>query len=163
MSASATVQLRYTEPARAAASRSNAQHSTGPRTDAGKQRSSLNSLTHGLTARTAVLPSEDPAAYQQHCRQFFDEHKPATPTETQLVQNSPTPPGVSIASHCSKPICSPAPPILQTRNPPSHSISSTPTVCWPRSDSRPATLPPIPKDARSPPRDPIRAARARTS
>jgi len=33
-----------------------------------------------------VLPSEDQAAYQQHCRQFFDEYRPATPTETQLVQ-----------------------------------------------------------------------------
>jgi hypothetical protein len=86
MSAPATVELRYTEPARAATNRANSQHSTGPRTDAGKQRSSLNALTHGLTARAAVLPSEDPAAYQQHCRQFFDGYKPATPTETQPVQ-----------------------------------------------------------------------------
>jgi hypothetical protein len=65
--------------------RANAQHSTGPRSDAGKQRSALNALTHGLTARTAVLPSEDPAAYQQHRRQFLAEYRPATPTETQLV------------------------------------------------------------------------------
>jgi hypothetical protein len=65
--------------------RANAQHSTGPRSDAGKQRSALNALTHGLTARTAVLPSEDPAAYEQHHRQFHDEYRPATPTETQLV------------------------------------------------------------------------------
>jgi hypothetical protein len=65
--------------------RANAQHSTGPRSDAGKQRSALNALTHGLTARTAVLPAEDPAAYQQHHRQFHDEYRPATPTETQLV------------------------------------------------------------------------------
>ena len=65
--------------------RANAQHSTGPRSDTGKQRSALNALTHGLTARTAVLPSEDPAAYQQHHRQFHDEYRPATATETQLV------------------------------------------------------------------------------
>ena len=65
--------------------RANAQHSTGPRSAAGKQRSALNALTHGLTARTAVLPAEDPAAYQQHHRQFHDEYRPATPTETQLV------------------------------------------------------------------------------
>ena len=65
--------------------RANAQHSTGPRSESGKQRSALNALTHGLTARTAVLPSEDPAAYEQHHRQFLDEHRPATPTETQLV------------------------------------------------------------------------------
>jgi hypothetical protein len=70
---------------RTAINRANAQHSTGPRSDAGKQRSALNALTHGLTARTAVLPSEDPAAFEQHRRQFLDEYRPATPTETQLV------------------------------------------------------------------------------
>jgi hypothetical protein len=53
--------------------RANAQHSTGPRSDAGKQRSALNALTHGLTARTAVLPSEDSAAYEQHHRQLHDD------------------------------------------------------------------------------------------
>ena len=60
--------------------------STGPRTAAGKQRSSQNALTHGLTSRSPVLATEDPAAYQLHCRQFFDEYQPATPTETQLTQ-----------------------------------------------------------------------------
>ena len=52
------------------ANRLNSQLSTGPRTAAGKQRSSLNALRHGLTAASPVLPSEDPAAYQRHCRQF---------------------------------------------------------------------------------------------
>ncbi len=71
---------------RATINRANAQLSTGPRTESGKQRSSRNALRHGLTARTAVLPCEDPAAYEKHCRQLRDEHQPATPTETQLVQ-----------------------------------------------------------------------------
>ena len=71
---------------RATINQANAQHSTGPRTESGKRRSSLNALRHGLTARTAVLPTEDAAAYEQHCRQFENEHQPATPTETQLVQ-----------------------------------------------------------------------------
>jgi hypothetical protein len=70
---------------RAAVNRANSLHSTGPRTAAGKQRSSLNALRHGLTASTAVLPTEDPAAYQRHIQQFLDEYQPATPTETQLV------------------------------------------------------------------------------
>jgi hypothetical protein len=60
--------------------------STGPRTAAGKQRSSLNALRHGLTAASAVLPSEDQAAYDAHRRGFFEEYQPATPTETQLTQ-----------------------------------------------------------------------------
>jgi hypothetical protein len=59
--------------------------STGPRTAAGKQRSSINALRHGLTAACAVLPSEDQAAYDAHRRGFFDEYQPATPNETQLV------------------------------------------------------------------------------
>jgi hypothetical protein len=70
---------------RAATNRANSAHSTGPRTEAGKQRSSLNALGHGLTARTAVLPTEDPDAYQLHIQQFLDEYKPANSTETQLV------------------------------------------------------------------------------
>ena len=70
---------------RAAVNRANSAHSTGPRTESGKQRSSLNALSHGLTARTAVLPTEDPEAYQRHIQQFLDEYAPATPTETQLV------------------------------------------------------------------------------
>ena len=68
------------------ANRLNSQKSTGPRTDAGKQRSSLNAIRHGLTAQTVVLPSEDPTAYESHRRQFLDEYQPATATETQLVQ-----------------------------------------------------------------------------
>ena len=71
---------------RSAVNRANAQHSTGPRTEAGKARSALNSIKHGLTAATVVLPSEDPAQYEAHRRQFLYEYQPATPTETQLVQ-----------------------------------------------------------------------------
>jgi hypothetical protein len=70
---------------RAATNRANSQHSTGPRTESGKQRSSQNALRHGLTAQTAVLPTEDPEAYQRHIQQFLDEYAPATPTEIQLV------------------------------------------------------------------------------
>jgi hypothetical protein len=77
--------LRWHER-RAAINRENAQHSTGPRTNAGKQRSALNSLRHGLTAASPVLPTEDRAAYEDHRRGLFDEYKAATPTESQLVQ-----------------------------------------------------------------------------
>jgi hypothetical protein len=95
---------------RAAVNRANSQHSTGPRTESGKQRSSLNALSHGPVARylepgsrarhdhryptqrsggfsaqKALLPTEDPDAYQRHIQQFLDEYAPATPTETQLV------------------------------------------------------------------------------
>ena len=71
---------------RVRANRANARLSTGPRTAAGKQHSSQNAVTHGLTSHSPVLATEDPVAYQQHCRQFLDEYHPATPTETHLTQ-----------------------------------------------------------------------------
>ena len=36
----------------------NARRSTGPKTEAGKKRASLNARTHGLTAADAVIPGE---------------------------------------------------------------------------------------------------------
>ena len=71
---------------RAAINRANSRHSTGPRTPAGKQRSSLNALRHGLTSRTVVLPSEDLAAYERLTQEFSGEYQPQGPTEKQLVQ-----------------------------------------------------------------------------
>jgi hypothetical protein len=72
---------------RAAINRANAQKSTGPRTEAGKQRSKLNALRHGLTGQTVVLPIEDHSAYQRHSQSFLDEYQPKGATETQLVQS----------------------------------------------------------------------------
>ena len=72
---------------RAAINKANAQKSTGPRTEAGKQRSSLNALRHGLTGQTVVLPTEDHSAYQRHSQSFLDEYQPKEATETQLVQS----------------------------------------------------------------------------
>jgi len=72
--------------ARREINRSNAQHSTGPRTAAGKHRSSQNALRHGLAAQSVVVPAEDEAQYQQLCGKFFDEYKPATATEATMVQ-----------------------------------------------------------------------------
>src|ERR1700733_2328536 len=65
----------------------NAQKSTGPRTPAGKQRSSLNALRHGLTGHVVVLPTEDQAAYQHHLKRFVDQFQPKGALEEQLVQS----------------------------------------------------------------------------
>src|SRR6266852_1427163 len=78
------------EPARglhAERNRANARHSTGPKTEAGKQRSSLNALRHGLTGHTIVLPTEDLAAYERFTKRFFDDLKPIGILEEQLVQS----------------------------------------------------------------------------
>jgi hypothetical protein len=46
-------------PAQIIANQANAQLSTGPRTDAGKARSSQNALSHGLTAKVPLIRPED--------------------------------------------------------------------------------------------------------
>jgi len=86
----------------AAINRANSEHSTGPRTEAGKQRTRLNAMRHGLTGQTVVLPEDDLEIYQKRNQEFFTEYKPKGPTEIQLSKSSPTPPGASIASPSSK-------------------------------------------------------------
>ncbi len=66
--------------------RANSKRSTGPRTPAGKKRSSLNATRHGLTGQVVVLPQEDMQAYQTHCQEFFQEWLPQGPTERHLIQ-----------------------------------------------------------------------------
>jgi hypothetical protein len=73
-------------PNRTEINRANAQRSTGPKTETGKWRSSLNALRHGLTGQIVVMPTEDMAAYQSHLKTFTDEYTPKGATEAQLVQ-----------------------------------------------------------------------------
>src|SRR6266404_3432374 len=70
-----------------ARNRANAAHSTGPKTEAGKQRSSLNALRHGLTGHTIILPKEDLDAYHEFTDKFFADFKPKDFLEKQLVQS----------------------------------------------------------------------------
>jgi hypothetical protein len=70
----------------ASINKANAQHSTGPKTADGKQRSSLNALRHGLTGQLVVMPTEDLEAYQRHLTSFTDEYHPKGATEAHLVQ-----------------------------------------------------------------------------
>lgn len=72
---------------RAAVNRENSLQSTGPITEAGKQRSSLNALRHGLTGQVVVLPTEDLAAYEKFALKFHDDLQPAGAVETQIVQS----------------------------------------------------------------------------
>src|SRR5262245_11259002 len=67
------------------ANRRNAENSTGPRTETGKQRSAMNALRHGLTAETVILPlesSEDYQAFEEAVLAGFD---PETAAERELV------------------------------------------------------------------------------
>jgi hypothetical protein len=59
--------------------------STGPRTPAGKDRSSKNAVKHGLRAVSPVLPGEDPAEWEAHLAGIRDALAPADALEDHLV------------------------------------------------------------------------------
>ena len=66
----------------------NSQQSTGPRTAAGKARSKLNGLKHGLRAATLVLPGEDPEALEHRFDAWTDELDPRTDLERYFVRSA---------------------------------------------------------------------------
>jgi hypothetical protein len=74
-----------TSAAQANSNRQNASHSTGPRTETGKQQSARNSLKHGLASGTLIIEGESLAEFQACFQDIFDEYQPATVTEDILV------------------------------------------------------------------------------
>jgi hypothetical protein len=64
------------------ANRANARRSTGPKSPEGKARASLNAIRHGLSARNAVLPQEDRAAYLELLAAIETEYQPQGAAET---------------------------------------------------------------------------------
>jgi hypothetical protein len=69
------------------ANRRNAQLSTGPTSEAGKARSSLNGVKTGLTGRTVLLPGDDAALYEAHVSRFIERFQPSGEEEQNLVQS----------------------------------------------------------------------------
>ena len=82
----ATPRPNFVSPIRLEANRRNAQLSTGPRTEAGKQRSRLNARRHGLTGQVSVLPDADRVAIERFCKPIMAEFSPGTEYETQLAR-----------------------------------------------------------------------------
>jgi hypothetical protein len=75
------------EKKRLLANQANAQLSTGPRTEEGRAKSSLNAVKTGLTGRTVLLPSDDTAEYELHLAAYAEEFAPVGLLETNLVQS----------------------------------------------------------------------------
>jgi hypothetical protein len=73
--------------AQIAANQANAQLSTGPTSETGKAKSSLNAVKTGLTGRTVLLPNEDAVFYEAHVSQFMKSHAPVGDDERNLVQS----------------------------------------------------------------------------
>lgn len=69
---------------RTQANRSNAQHSTGPRTGEGKARSATNARTHGLCSDVLLAPGEDAAELEHLKKRYVFQIEPSTPIEITL-------------------------------------------------------------------------------
>jgi len=73
--------------ARALASRNNGARSRGPKTAAGKARSSRNALKHGLCAKQLlIVPEEDAAAFEALQAQLLAELAPVGALQAVLAQ-----------------------------------------------------------------------------
>ena len=74
-------------PKRLAANRANSKLSTGPRTEAGKRRSSQNSFRHGLCSRLYIFNYKSDEAYENHCRMIRESLAPVTALEQERAQS----------------------------------------------------------------------------
>ena len=64
----------------------NAKKSTGPRTEAGKERSRSNAVKHAMTARIVLLPDEELADFREQMIGWFDSLKPRNQAEVFLTE-----------------------------------------------------------------------------
>src|SRR5689334_13312545 len=73
-------------PIQSEASRLNGALSSGPVTAAGKARSALNSVRHGLSGRIFfLLPDEDPAEFAAHEAELVAEFRPRDQAEREAA------------------------------------------------------------------------------
>ena len=72
---------------RAEINRKNAQNSTGPTSESGKQTSALNGIKHGLTGQRLLLLPHEVEPYQRMTGAFRSDYNPQTELESQLVQH----------------------------------------------------------------------------
>ena len=69
-----------------AANKRNAQQSTGPRTEEGKRKSSLNAIRHGLFAKNYDMSPEEKVEHDQLLQSYLDHYNPEDPITLDLVQ-----------------------------------------------------------------------------
>jgi hypothetical protein len=70
--------------------RKNAEKATGPKTEKGKQHSSMNALKHGMTARQLLIcegpAAEDPKEFESLRRSIYNDRKPVGAVECMLTE-----------------------------------------------------------------------------
>ncbi len=67
------------------ANRENSLLSTGPKTQSGLRRASMNALKHGLTAKTFVIPGENANEFEELHSEFLSAWSPVNMIEADLV------------------------------------------------------------------------------
>ena len=72
---------------RAEINRKNAENSTGPTSESGKQKSALNGIKHGLTGQRLLLLPHEVEPYQRMTEAFHHDYKPQTEIEYRFVQH----------------------------------------------------------------------------
>jgi hypothetical protein len=69
------------------ANRKNAQKSTGPTSDPGKEAVRFNALKSGIDAASIIIPGEDPDQFSKLAGEFTDTWQPADASERELVDH----------------------------------------------------------------------------
>jgi hypothetical protein len=82
----ASSQDRPASQKRIEANRQNAQHSTGAKTQAGREKSKMNALKNALTGQTVLLPSDDALAYKAFIASIYTQWSPDDDQEIRLTQ-----------------------------------------------------------------------------
>jgi hypothetical protein len=72
------------------ANRNNALLATGAKTDAGRKRSSMNALRHGITGQVTTMTDEDRAAHDTFSKALMQDLAPDGAMEIQLAQRIAT-------------------------------------------------------------------------
>src|ERR1700730_4925053 len=78
-------ELIMASPAQLTANQANAQKSTGPKTEEGKNKSKLNAWRHGLTGQAVVMPAEELQAYLAFRKALEARLQPADALESQIA------------------------------------------------------------------------------
>jgi hypothetical protein len=79
------ISIFMTTPQQPGADRAHPNRSTGPRSAAGKARSSMNALKTGIYSKSLVIPGEDPAHLTALTEEYFQRFLPAVPEQRDLV------------------------------------------------------------------------------
>jgi hypothetical protein len=74
-----------TSAAQFAANKANAQHSAGPTSPEGKQRTRLNAYRHGLTGQIHILTAAEQTAFDAHCKGICEALAPVGALEIDIA------------------------------------------------------------------------------